>query len=66
MKYRIKQVGDKFYPQYKYNFWIPIGPWEYVMKEVYKGRIIKVKHVFHSLDDANEFIENNNRNKRRD
>jgi len=59
MEYRIKQVGDNFYPQYKRNYWIPIGVWHHIMKDVYNpyGGLHQVREVFHSLDDANNFMK---------
>lgn len=45
MKYRVKQIGDKFYPQYKYLFWWAHYSWAFGAVE------------FDNLEEAREYLD---------
>ena len=55
MEYRIKQVGNRFYPQYKQKYWV----WCYIKDFTYihERGFIKTNHFLNDLVSANKYMK---------
>jgi len=54
VKYRIKQIGEKFYPEYRDSFWLYVLGWFPIYERLNGKRRVVFKENF---NDAQKVIE---------